>query len=249
MRFSAFMEVSCCWKAAMPRWSPHSADAASAPESERGADSCRPKQNGAGVSPLRPRSITRNSGPAEDLLLDVELVVDGLDVVDCAGQFLGRRLRFRVSTKPESCTTPSRVSMLIWCALVRGSPASADFTLVVMAPSSTTCSPLRSVVFTVRLLRTAVTPLVLLATSEARVLARRGVHEAVQLNGALERFDVDLVRLGDRIGDQRRLHAGRGHRIVDLFTRRLGVRVDAQATIARVTTITTALTKPFDFCI
>jgi len=54
---------------------------------------------------------------------------------------------------PESCTTPLRVSMLIWCALVRGSPASAVLTLAVISPSSTTCSLGRSmVVFTVRLL-------------------------------------------------------------------------------------------------
>ena len=101
-----------------------------------------------------------------------------------------------------------------------------------------------------RLLRTAVTPLVLFATSVARSLLAARVDEAVQLNGALERFDVDLVRLGHRIGDQRRLHAGPwSPNRRPAHQRDLVVRVDAQATAARLTTNMTALTKPFDFCI
>jgi hypothetical protein len=54
------------------------------------------------------------------------------------------------------------------------------------------------------------------------LLAGGAVHEAVQLNGALESLDVDLVSLGHRVGDQGGLYTARGHRIVDLFTRALG---------------------------
>jgi hypothetical protein len=53
---------------------------------------------------------------------------------------------------------------------VRGSPASAAFTLAVMAESSTVVDPERGSVLTVRLLRTAVTPFVPFATSDARDL-------------------------------------------------------------------------------
>ena len=52
-------------------------------------------------------------------------------------------------------------------------------------------------------------------------LARRRIDEAVQLDGALEHFHVDLVRLRHRIGDQGRFDKPRRHRVIDLFTSRL----------------------------
>ena len=103
--------------------------------SEPAPDSCRPKQKGRSVATPAPASAVRS------LFLDFDLVVHALDVFDRAGQLP------RPSTSLPSCRRSPRaaprlslVSMLIWCALVRGSPASADFTLAVISPSSATSS-------------------------------------------------------------------------------------------------------------